>query len=192
MLGDVILAEPKALIGFAGPRVIEQTIRQKLPEGFQRSEFLLEHGMVDTIVHAQGAAGATLAQLLAPARARAAGAPAMPHRACATPTLLARLPARARLGVELGPRAGARGAGRARRTRERGFAARARRRHQRQGLDRGDGRGAPARRRAARRASTPRRTCARFTERIRVDGREADGDRLAALDQARRRPPACR
>jgi acetyl-CoA carboxylase carboxyl transferase subunit beta len=50
MLGDVILAEPKALIGFAGPRVIEQTIRQKLPEGFQRSEFLLEHGMVDAIV----------------------------------------------------------------------------------------------------------------------------------------------
>jgi acetyl-CoA carboxylase carboxyl transferase subunit beta len=50
MLGDVILAEPDALIGFAGPRVIEQTIRQRLPEGFQRSEFLLEHGMVDVIV----------------------------------------------------------------------------------------------------------------------------------------------
>lgn len=50
-LGDVIFAEPKALIGFAGPRVIEQTIRQKLPEGFQRSEFLLEHGMIDAIVH---------------------------------------------------------------------------------------------------------------------------------------------
>jgi acetyl-CoA carboxylase carboxyl transferase subunit beta len=50
-LGDVILAEPKALIGFAGPRVIEQTIRQKLPEGFQRSEFLLKHGMIDAIVH---------------------------------------------------------------------------------------------------------------------------------------------
>lgn len=50
MLGDVILAEPKALIGFAGPRVIEQTIRQKLPKGFQRSEFLLEHGMVDQVV----------------------------------------------------------------------------------------------------------------------------------------------
>jgi acetyl-CoA carboxylase carboxyl transferase subunit beta len=50
-LGDIILAEPKALIGFAGPRVIEQTIRQKLPEGFQRSEFLLEHGMIDAIVH---------------------------------------------------------------------------------------------------------------------------------------------
>lgn len=50
MLGDVIVAEPKALIGFAGPRVIEQTIKQKLPEGFQRSEFLLEHGMLDRIV----------------------------------------------------------------------------------------------------------------------------------------------
>lgn len=50
MLGDVILAEPKALIGFAGPRVIEQTIRQKLPKGFQRSEFLLEHGMIDIVV----------------------------------------------------------------------------------------------------------------------------------------------
>ncbi|RIY33405.1 acetyl-CoA carboxylase, carboxyltransferase subunit beta [Psittacicella hinzii] len=50
MLGDVIIAEPKALIGFAGPRVIEQTIREKLPEGFQRSEFLLEHGAIDQIV----------------------------------------------------------------------------------------------------------------------------------------------
>ena len=50
-LGDVIIAEPKALIGFAGPRVIEQTIRQKLPEGFQRSEFLLEHGLIDQVVH---------------------------------------------------------------------------------------------------------------------------------------------
>jgi len=51
MLGDVIIAEPKALIGFAGPRVIEQTIRRKLPEGFQRSEFLLEHGFVDLVTH---------------------------------------------------------------------------------------------------------------------------------------------
>lgn len=50
MLGDVILAEPGALVGFAGPRVIEQTIGQKLPDGFQRSEFLLEHGFVDKIV----------------------------------------------------------------------------------------------------------------------------------------------
>jgi acetyl-CoA carboxylase carboxyl transferase subunit beta len=50
MLGDLIIAEPRALIGFAGPRVIEQTIRQKLPKGFQRSEFLMEHGMIDAIV----------------------------------------------------------------------------------------------------------------------------------------------
>jgi acetyl-CoA carboxylase carboxyl transferase subunit beta len=49
MLGDIILAEPGALVGFAGPRVIEQTIKQELPEGFQTSEFLLEHGMVDRI-----------------------------------------------------------------------------------------------------------------------------------------------
>jgi acetyl-CoA carboxylase carboxyl transferase subunit beta len=51
MLGDVNVAEPNALIGFAGPRVIEQTVRETLPEGFQRSEFLLEHGVVDMIVH---------------------------------------------------------------------------------------------------------------------------------------------
>jgi acetyl-CoA carboxylase carboxyl transferase subunit beta len=50
-LGDIIIAEPKALIGFTGPRVIEQTIRQKLPPGFQRSEFLLEHGLIDMIMH---------------------------------------------------------------------------------------------------------------------------------------------
>jgi acetyl-CoA carboxylase carboxyl transferase subunit beta len=51
MLGDLNVAEPKALIGFAGPRVIEQTVREKLPEGFQRSEFLLEHGAIDRIIH---------------------------------------------------------------------------------------------------------------------------------------------
>jgi acetyl-CoA carboxylase carboxyl transferase subunit beta len=50
MIGDVVLAEPGALIGFAGPRVIEQTVRETLPEGFQRSEFLLEHGAIDMIV----------------------------------------------------------------------------------------------------------------------------------------------
>jgi acetyl-CoA carboxylase carboxyl transferase subunit beta len=53
MLGDVIVGEPKALIGFAGPRVIEQTVREKLPEGFQRSEFLLEHGAIDMIIDRQ-------------------------------------------------------------------------------------------------------------------------------------------
>ncbi len=50
-LGDLIIAEPRALIGFTGPRVIEQTIRQRLPEGFQKSEFLLEHGQIDKVVH---------------------------------------------------------------------------------------------------------------------------------------------
>jgi len=62
-LGDVIVAEPKALIGFTGPRVIEQTIRQKLPPGFQRSEFLLEHGLIDMIVHRKNLKS-TLRQLL--------------------------------------------------------------------------------------------------------------------------------
>jgi acetyl-CoA carboxylase carboxyl transferase subunit beta len=51
MLGDIHIGEPKALIGFAGPRVIEQTVREKLPEGFQRSEFLQEKGAIDMIVH---------------------------------------------------------------------------------------------------------------------------------------------
>ena len=50
-LGDIVIAEPRALLGFTGPRVIEQTIRQRLPEGFQRSEFLLEHGQIDQVVH---------------------------------------------------------------------------------------------------------------------------------------------
>jgi acetyl-CoA carboxylase carboxyl transferase subunit beta len=62
MLGDVHIAEPGALIGFAGPRVIEQTIREKLPEGFQRSEFLEKHGMVDLVVHRHQLRG-TLANL---------------------------------------------------------------------------------------------------------------------------------
>lgn len=62
-VGDIIMAEPNALIGFTGPRVIEQTIRQKLPAGFQRSEFLLEHGLIDMIVHRKNMK-TTLAQLL--------------------------------------------------------------------------------------------------------------------------------
>ena len=62
-LGDIIIAEPKALIGFTGPRVIEQTIKQKLPPGFQRSEFLLEHGLIDMIVHRKNL-NLTLTQLL--------------------------------------------------------------------------------------------------------------------------------
>ncbi|HEY6356664.1 MAG TPA: hypothetical protein VIX35_00385, partial [Vicinamibacterales bacterium] len=63
MLGDLNLAEPKALIGFAGPRVLEETIRQKLPEGFQRSEFLLEKGFLDAVVDRR-ALKATLARTL--------------------------------------------------------------------------------------------------------------------------------
>jgi len=62
-LGDIIIAEPRALIGFTGPRVIEQTIRQKLPAGFQRSEFLLEHGLIDMIVQRKNMKE-TLGQLL--------------------------------------------------------------------------------------------------------------------------------
>jgi acetyl-CoA carboxylase carboxyl transferase subunit beta len=63
MLGDIILAEPGALIGFAGPRVIEQTIQQKLPDGFQRAEFLLDHGLIDQVVHRKDLKN-TLSQIL--------------------------------------------------------------------------------------------------------------------------------
>jgi acetyl-CoA carboxylase carboxyl transferase subunit beta len=72
MLGDLNIAEPRALIGFAGPRVIEQTIRQKLPEGFQRSEFLLDHGMIDMIVdrrEMKGLIGRVLRMMRPPAGA---------------------------------------------------------------------------------------------------------------------------
>jgi acetyl-CoA carboxylase carboxyl transferase subunit beta len=63
MLGDIILAEPGALIGFAGPRVIEQTIKQKLPDEFQTAEFLLEHGLIDNVVHRKDLKS-TVAQLI--------------------------------------------------------------------------------------------------------------------------------
>ena len=63
MLGDIIIAEPGALIGFAGPRVIEQVIQQKLPEGFQTAEFLLDHGLIDNVVHRK-VLKTTIAQLL--------------------------------------------------------------------------------------------------------------------------------
>ena len=63
MLGDITIAEPGAVIGFAGARVIEETIREKLPEGFQRSEYLLEHGMVDMVVRRHDLP-ATLARLI--------------------------------------------------------------------------------------------------------------------------------
>ncbi len=78
MLGDVHLAEPGALIGFAGPRVIEQTIREKLPDGFQRAEYLKDHGMVDMVVHRHElkATVARLARLLTKSAAPAAPAAA--------------------------------------------------------------------------------------------------------------------
>lgn len=88
MLGDAIIAEPKALIGFAGPRVIEQTIRQKLPEGFQRSEFLMERGMLDLVVDRRELK-ATLAQVLRFMGADAApSAPATPAPPVAEPAVL--------------------------------------------------------------------------------------------------------
>lgn len=85
MLGDVNIAEPKALIGFAGPRVIEQTIRQKLPEGFQRSEFLLEHGMLDAVVDRRELKG-VIAKFLRFSGARPAAAPVPPAAPAAPPT----------------------------------------------------------------------------------------------------------
>jgi acetyl-CoA carboxylase carboxyl transferase subunit beta len=80
MLGDIQIAEPGALIGFAGPRVIEQTIREKLPEGFQRAEYLRDHGMVDMVVHRHKLRQtiSTLCRLLG-ARADAANLPALPE-----------------------------------------------------------------------------------------------------------------
>jgi acetyl-CoA carboxylase carboxyl transferase subunit beta len=84
MLGDVHIAEPGALVGFAGPRVIEQTIREKLPAGFQRAEYLRDHGMVDTVVHRHElrATLANLCRLLTRSPARAvppAELPALPQ-----------------------------------------------------------------------------------------------------------------
>lgn len=85
MLGDVHIAEPGALIGFAGPRVIEQTIREKLPEGFQRAEFLEEHGMVDMVVHRHQLRGtlSNLCRLLmrAPGAKHGKAAPQLPAHA---------------------------------------------------------------------------------------------------------------
>ena len=86
MLGDLNIAEPRALIGFAGPRVIEQTIRQKLPEGFQRSEFLLEHGFIDMVVDRRELK-ATIARTLIFMGARGAASPV--GRPAASDTLAA-------------------------------------------------------------------------------------------------------
>ena len=74
-LGDVIVAEPQALIGFAGPRVIKETTQQELPPGFQRSEFLLKHGLLDMVVHRRDLKN-TVVGLLNYMRAPAASAPA--------------------------------------------------------------------------------------------------------------------
>jgi acetyl-CoA carboxylase carboxyl transferase subunit beta len=79
MLGDIALAEPGALIGFAGPRVIEQTIRERLPQGFQRSEYLLEHGMLDMVVHRHRMRDTLIGildMLMNPTRSRIVAAPA--------------------------------------------------------------------------------------------------------------------
>jgi acetyl-CoA carboxylase carboxyl transferase subunit beta len=77
MLGDINIAEPQALIGFAGPRVIEETIRQRLPQGFQRSEFLLEHGMIDLIVDRRELKS-TIARMLQILQRTAPSAPVSP------------------------------------------------------------------------------------------------------------------
>jgi len=90
MLGDINIAEPRALIGFAGPRVIEQTVREKLPEGFQRSEFLLEHGSIDMIVDRRGMREHIAALLAMLTRQSAPGAG--PHPAPETESGLAESP----------------------------------------------------------------------------------------------------
>ncbi len=86
MLGDIHIAEPGALIGFAGPRVIEQTIREKLPDGFQRSEYLLEHGMIDMVVHRHDLRDtlSRLCSLLATERKHRAGMNDVKQKAAAT------------------------------------------------------------------------------------------------------------
>ena len=91
MLGDVQIAEPGALICFAGPRVIEQTIRETLPEGFQRAEYLLDHGMLDRVVRAQGPARRARDAAAAADQPAAAG-PRRPARAAAEPAEAGRRP----------------------------------------------------------------------------------------------------
>jgi acetyl-CoA carboxylase carboxyl transferase subunit beta len=90
MLGDVHIAEPGALICFAGPRVIEQTIREKLPKGFQRSEYLYEHGMVDMVVHRHNLRSTigSLTGILSKAPAPTEIVTAAPVRAATVPTIL--------------------------------------------------------------------------------------------------------
>jgi acetyl-CoA carboxylase carboxyl transferase subunit beta len=87
MLGDIHIAEPGALIGFAGPRVIEQTIREKLPDGFQKAEYLKEHGMVDMVVHRHElrATLSNLCRVLTKAPASAAMPTLVPGEPVSTP-----------------------------------------------------------------------------------------------------------
>jgi acetyl-CoA carboxylase carboxyl transferase subunit beta len=91
MLGDVQIAEPGALIGFAGARVIEQTIREKLPEGFQRAEYLRDHGMVDMVVHRHEMRStlARLCRLLTRAPAQESVSKPLPEVAVTAPILTA-------------------------------------------------------------------------------------------------------
>jgi acetyl-CoA carboxylase carboxyl transferase subunit beta len=96
MLGDVHIVEPGALVGFAGPRVIEQTIREKLPDGFQRAEYLLEHGMVDMVVHRKDIRP-TLSRLLHILTGRDVAVPAAPAEA---PVLALEAPAEERRAAE--------------------------------------------------------------------------------------------
>ena len=148
MLGDLNIAEPKALIGFAGPRVIEQTIRQKLPEGFQRSEFLLEHGMLDLVVDRRDMK-AIVARALRfmgaepapaePAAGRRSAPRAGTQRTLTRCDLLDRLFALETFGIKLGLDNITRLCDGARPSRAQLHHA-ARRRHQRQGLGHGDGR----------------------------------------------------
>ena len=199
LLGDVNIAEPGALIGFAGPRVIESTIRQKLPEGFQRSEFLLAHGMVDRIVsrldmkrEIAAILGHFMGRHTRPTRRGLRSLPPPPidtrtdtRRTGAEPVatlrdalgrLYARIPLGMRLGLEPMREACARsGTSRAR------VRVGARRRDERQGQRLRDGRVDRARRRAAGRASTRRLTCAASPSGSAIDGEPIADDALAAL-----------
>ena len=200
MLGDVVIAEPKALIGFAGPRVIEQTVRETLPEGFQRAEFLLEKGAIDMIVDRREMRE-RLAQLLAmlqdlPAEQADLTAPTDRALGDAARTLAEWLAYIERLhpaSIELGLERVDGGAS------ERLGAAAAvpgdhRRRHQRQGIDLRHARGDPARAPATASACYTSPHLLRYNERVRVDGAKASDaalcDAFAAVEAARGR--ACR
>ena len=203
MLGDVNVAEPKALIGFAGPRVIEQTIRQTLPEGFQRSEFLLAHGMLDLVVDRREMK-ATIGRLLhlfmddaAPARRRARGRAGRIRSADPSQRRPLRSPPRhGPRELEARPHPHPR-AGRRARPPGAGLPDRPHRRHQRQGIGGGDGRARLARRRPSHRAlhlTAPgaARGARRHRRHSGRRGRLREGDRRRARGRGRlprRRPP---